>query len=183
MDLITISPPCLLKVTSVCQAQTLPPSAPLLPLCEEVSVLYSDFPEAGPQPPNWRLLTSPVVFGNAPCLSLILTFPMFCPLCSALVDLLSGSFPESLIMIIKLAFGGCRIQMWSHVPSLVFVATNEPCIWHLCHSPEAGEQWLKCQQQRIYRSTMCTVIGKIECDRLSVVEAQHFFDVAVSYYL
>ena len=91
---------------------------------------------------------------------------MFSLLHPALADLLSGPFPERLIMTTKLAFGGCRIQIWSQTPSLVFAATNKPGIWHLRHPSVAGEQWFKCQQPRVYRSTICTVIGKIQGGRL-----------------
>lgn len=66
--------------------------------------------------------------------------------------------------------------------SLVFVAANEFCIWHDCCAT-SREQWFKCQQQRGYRSTMFTVIEKIQGGGLSVVEVCQLLDIAVSNYL
>lgn len=102
--------------------------------------IYSDFPEAGNQPPELRLLTSPMSIWSSflSSLSGVLTFSMFFLLHSALAYLLPGIFPEMLITSIKLAFGGSRIQMWSQMPSLVFIATNEPRTWHFCHSTQGS---------------------------------------------
>lgn len=103
----------------------------MLPFCHSVNsylcFIYPDFSLAGPQPPELRLLTSPMSIQRTflSSSSWVLTFLMFFLLRSALAYLLPGTFPEWLIISLKLVFGGCRVQGWSQMPSLLFIATNE----------------------------------------------------------